>query len=127
MEWDSIEQLKSNLEWKTIIIEFITILAALSVIIIIIYLKLHYSKLTQKGFNEMILGFGIFTAHFIFDLLDTWVTKEKINVETMEPYTTLAYTIFDYLDAIFAFIGLFIIGYAFYRIALYGIKIWEGK
>lgn len=121
MEWDSIEQLRINDELGTITIEFITIIAALSVIIIIIYLKLHYPKLTKKGFNEMILGFGVFTAHFIFDLLDTWVTK-KINDET-----TLAYTVFDMLDAIFAFLGLFIIGYAFYRIALYGIKIWEGK
>lgn len=121
MEWDSIEQLRANNELGTITIEFITILAALSVIIIIIYLKLHYPKLTQKGFNEMILGFGLFTVHFVFDLLDTWVTK-KINDET-----TLAYSVFDMLDAIFAFIGLFIIGYAFYRIALYGIKIWEGK
>ena len=121
MEWDSIDQLKINDELGTITIEFITILAALLVIIIIIYLKLHYSKLTKKGFNEMILGFGVFTAHFIFDLLDTWVTK-KINDET-----TLAYFVFDTLDAIFAFIGLFIIGYAFYRIALYGMKIWEEK
>ena len=121
MEWDSIEQLRINDELVTITIEFITILAALSVIIIIIYLKIHYPKLTEKGFNEMILGFGVFTAHFVFDLLDTWVTK-KIDGET-----TLAYSVFDRLDAIFAFLGLFIIGYAFYRIALYGIKIWEGK
>ncbi len=121
MKWDSIDQLRTNDELGTITIEFITILAALSVIIIIIYLKFHYSKLTRKGFNEMILGFGVFTAHFIFDLLDTWVTK-KIDGEF-----TLAYSVFDMLDAIFAFIGLFIIGYAFYRIALYGIKIWEGK
>ena len=119
MEWDSIDQLRINEELETFTIEFITILAALSVIVILIYLKKHYSKLTRKGFNEMIIGFGVFTTHFIFDLLDTWVTK-KINDET-----TLAYTIFDYLDAIFAFIGLFIIGFAFYRIALYGIKIWE--
>ena len=121
MEWDSIEQLRNNDEFGTIIIEFITIFAALSVIIILIYLKKHYQNLTRKGFNEMIFGFTIFTAHFICDLLDTWVTK-KIDGET-----TLAYIIFDYLDAIFAFIGLFIIGYAFYRIAIYGIKIWEGK
>ncbi len=121
MEWDSIEQLRINDELGTITIEFITILAALSVIVILIYLKFHYPKLTKKGFNELIIGFGAFTAHFVFDLLDTWVTK-KINDET-----TLAYTVFDRLDAIFAFIGLFIIGYAFYRIALYGMKIWEGK
>ena len=121
MEWDSLQQLIDNDELITIIIEFITIIAALSVIIIIIYLKLHYPKLTRKGFDEMILGFVFFTAHFVFDLLDTWVTK-KINDET-----TLAYTVFDTLDAIFAFIGLFIIGYSFYRIALYGIVIWEGK
>ncbi|MHA1563161.1 MAG: hypothetical protein ACTSPA_13670 [Promethearchaeota archaeon] len=116
MEWEI-----TGKELDTFIIEMITIFAALSVIIIIIYLKLHYPKLTRKGFKEMILGFGVFTAHFVFDLLDTWVMKE-INDEN-----TLAYTIFDMLDAIFAFLGLFIIGYAFYRIALYGIKIWEGK
>lgn len=121
MEWDSLQQLIDNDELITIIIEFITILAALSVIIIIIYLKIHYPKLTEKGFNEMILGFGVFTAHFVFDLLDTWVTK-KIDGEIM-----LAYSVFDRLDAIFAFLGLFIIGYAFYRIALYGITIWEEK
>ena len=119
MEWGSIDQLKINDELGTITIEFITILAALSVIIILVYLKKHYDKLTRKGFNEMILGFTIFTTHFTFDLLDTWVTK-KIDGET-----TLAYSVFDMLDAIFAFIGLFIIGYAFYRIALYGITIWE--
>ncbi|QEE15091.1 hypothetical protein DSAG12_00914 [Promethearchaeum syntrophicum] len=121
MEWDSIDQLRLNDELGTITIELITAIAALSVIIIIIYLKIHYPKLTRKGFNEMIIGFGVFAAHFIFDLLDTWVTK-KINGET-----ALAYSVFDMLDAIFAFIGLFIIGFAFYRIALYGIKIWEGK
>ena len=121
MEWDSIEQLRLGDELGTITIELITAVVALSVIIIIINLKIHYPKLTRKGFNEMILGFGIFTTHFIFDLLDTWVTK-KINDET-----TLAYTVFDMLDAIFAFIGLFIIGYAFYRIAISGIEIWEGK
>jgi len=119
MKWDSIEELRLNDELGTITIELITALAAISVIIILIYLKNHYPKLTQKGFNEMIIGFGVFTTHFIFDLLDTWVTK-KINDET-----TLAYSVFDMLDAIFAFIGLFIIGFAFYRIALYGIKIWE--
>ena len=121
MEWDSIEQLRNNDEFGTITIEFITILAALSVIIILISLKKHYQNLTRKGFNEMILGFGLFTAHFIFDLLDTWVTKKIDGV------TTRAYSVFDMLDAIFAFVGLFIIGYAFYRIAIYGIEIWEGK
>lgn len=121
MEWDSIQQLTENNELGTITIEIITVIAALSVIIILIYLKFQYPKLTKKGFNELILGFGLFTAHFICDVLDTWVTK-KIDGET-----TLAYTVFDMLDAIFAFIGLFIIGYAFYRISLYGIKIWEGK
>ena len=121
MEWDSIQQLTENDELGTITIELITILAALSVCVILIYLKFHYPKLTKKGFNELILGFGVFTAHFIFDLLDTWITK-KIDGET-----TLAYIVFDMLDAIFAFMGLFIIGYAFYRISLYGMKIWEGK
>ncbi len=121
MDWDSIEQLKANNEFTTITIEFITILASLSVIIILIYIKAHYPKLTRKGFNEMLIGFVVFTLHFAFDFLDTLVTK-KINGET-----TLAYTIFDTLDAVFAFVGLFIIGYAFYRIALHGIKIWEGK
>ena len=69
MELDSIEQMRINDELGTITIEFITILAALSVIIIIIYIKMHYPKLTRKGFNEMILGFGVFTAHFIMIFL----------------------------------------------------------
>lgn len=118
--WDSIEQLQEGEELFTAITEGITVIAALSVILVLFYLKFRYSKLTKKGFIEFIIGASIFAVHFLFDLLDTLVTKE-INGET-----TTAYQAFDILDATFAFIGLFIMGYAFFKIAQYGMELWEG-
>lgn len=119
--WDTFEQLQEGEEFLTAITEALTLTAAISVIIVLFYLKFKYSKMTKKGFIEFILGASIFAAHFLFDLLDTLVTKE-INGET-----SLAYQAFDILDATFAFIGLFIMGYAFFRIARYGMELWEGE
>ena len=39
--------------------------------------------------------------------------------------TTPLYTFFDLSDAIFAFIGLFVIGFAFLQIANFGMKLWK--
>ena len=108
-----------NNDIETIPTEIATIIASLFVLIVILYLKKKYPKLTRKGFVEFISGATIFTGHFIFDLLDTLVTK-KINGQT-----TLAYLVFDTLDAVLAFVGLFIMGYAFYKIANYGMELWR--
>ena len=106
---------------ETVIIELLTIIAAIIIIGIVVYIKIKYSQLTKKGYSELILGFGIFTFHLLFDLLDTLVAK-KVNEET-----TFIYSLFDLLDAIFSFLGLFIIGYAFYKIAKSGMEIWKGE
>jgi hypothetical protein len=119
--WDSLEVLKANDEFQTAIIEGITIFAALSVVFVLFYLKSKYPKMTKKGFTELIIGFLIFAGHFLFDLLDTLVQK-KVNGLTVQAYYT-----FDILDAVLSFIGLFIIVFAFIRIANYGMELWEGK
>ncbi len=119
--WDTLEELQANNDIEAVPIEVITLIAALSIVIVLFYLKKKYPKLTKKGFNEFIIGVIIFSGHFLFDLLDTLVTK-KIAGET-----TIAYQLFDILDATLAFTGLFIIGYAFYRIAQYGMELWEGE
>ena len=119
--WDSVEVLKANDEFQTAIIEAITIFAALSVVLVLIYLKSKYPKMTKKGFTELIVGFFIFAGHFLFDLLDTLVQK-KINGVTVQAYYT-----FDTLDAVLSFIGLFMIAFAFIRIANFGMELWEGK
>jgi hypothetical protein len=86
------------------------------------YIKRKYSQLTKKGYTELILGFGIFTLHFVFDLLDTLVENKNTDDSA-----TVLYSMFDLLDAIFSFLGLFIIGYAFYRIAKSGMEIWRSE
>ena len=118
--WDSLEMLQAGDELQTAITETITIFAGLSIILVLLYLKREYPKLTKKGFLEFLLGVSLFTSHFLFDLLDTLVTKE-VNGQT-----SIAYELFDILDAVFSFLGLFVIGYAFYRIAQYGMELWEG-
>ena len=102
-------------EITTVGIEVLTIIAASFVLLVILHLKREYPKFTKKGFIEFSLGVIIFIGHLIFDLLDTLV----INGSVLE-------TIFDILDAVFAFTGLFIIGFAFYKIANYGMELWEG-
>ncbi len=119
--WDTLEELQNNNDIEVVPTEVMTLIAALSIIVVLFYLKKKYPKFTKKGFIEFIIGVIIFTSHFLFDLLDTLVTKK------IEGETTLAYQVFDILDATFAFIGLFIIGYAFLRIAQYGMEIWEGE
>ena len=103
-------------EINTVTIEIITILAACFVLLVILYLRKEYPKLTKEGFVEFILGVIILICHFLFDLLDTLAIDGSINETT-----------FDILDAVFAFTGLFIIGYAFYKIAHYGMELWEGE
>ncbi|MHA1491658.1 MAG: hypothetical protein ACTSRI_18635 [Promethearchaeota archaeon] len=119
--WDTLEELQANNDIEAVPIEVISMIAALSIVIVLFYLKKKYPKLTKKGFNEFIIGVIIFSGHFFFDLLDTLVTKKIAGK------TTLAYLLFDTLDAILAFMGLFIIGYAFYRIAQYGMELWGGE
>ncbi len=116
--WDTVEQLQAADELHTAIIEGITVGAGLVVVLVVLFLKKKYPKFTQKGFNELVLGFLVFSAHFVFDLLDTLVTK-KIDGQTV-----IAYDIFDVLDAVLAFVGLFIIGFAFYRVAKFGGEVW---
>ncbi len=105
----------TDVEVGTVIIEITTIIAAITVLLILLYLKKEYPKLTKKGFIEFIIGVAVFTGGFVFDLLDTLVLDPSV-----------AYDTFDILDPIFKFIGLFIIGYAFFRIARYGVELGEG-
>lgn len=121
IQWDTIQQLKDASEFTTMVIELIIILAAISNIFALVYLRKKYPKFTKKGFTDLFVGFTFITLHFLFDLLDTLVTK-KINDETV-----FIYTLFDMLDAIFSFLGLFIVGFAFYKIAKHGMELWEGK
>lgn len=119
--WDSIDQIRANDELGTAIIELIMVVATLSVILVLVTNKKRYPKLTAKGFNGMIGGFMLFALHIVFDFLDTLTTK-KVGGET-----TAFYTLMDRMDAIFAFIGLFVIGFAFLNIAKYGMKLWEAQ
>jgi len=102
-------------EVGTLSIELLTIIAAASVLIVILYLKKEYPKLTKEGFVEFTLGVLVLIGHFTFDFLDTLAESGSILDST-----------FDMLDAIFAFTGLFIIGFAFFKIAKYGMVLWEG-
>ncbi len=121
IQWDTIAQLKAGDEFYTMIIELFIIGAALSNIFALVFLRKKYPKFTKKGFATLFIGFTFITLHFLFDLLDTLVTK-KVNDETV-----FVYTLFDMLDAIFSFLGLFTVGFAFYQIAKYGMELWEGK
>ena len=103
-------------EINTVTIELLTILAACFVLMVILYLKKKYPKLTKEGFSEFILGVIFIISHLVFDLLDTMVIDDSIFEVS-----------FDILDAVFAFAGLFIIGFAFYKIANYGMELWEGE
>ena len=105
----------TDAEVGTVVIEIIMIIAAITVLLVLLYLKKEYPELTKKGFIEFIIGVAVFTVHFVFDLLDTLALDPSITYDT-----------FDILDPIFAFIGLFIIGYAFFRIARYGVQLGEG-
>ena len=96
-------------EINTIGIEITTIIAAIFVLLVVLFLKRGYSKYTEKGFTEFAVGVLFLTLHFFFDLLDTLAVDDSI-----------LYSISDILDAVFNFVGLFIIGYAFFRIAQYG-------
>jgi len=117
--WDSISQMNANNELITAVIEFIGICAVIGIIVVLVYLKKKYPKLTKKGFNLMIFGFIIFLAHYTCDFLDTIAIKE------ISGQTTRLYYILDSLDAVFSFIGLFIIGFAFLQIAKYGMILWK--
>ncbi|WP_371804388.1 hypothetical protein [Candidatus Lokiarchaeum ossiferum] len=121
IQWDTIQQLREASELTTMIIELIIILAAISNVFALVYLRKNYPKFTKKGFIELFVGFTFITLHFFFDLLDTLVTKKS------DGETVFIYTLFDMLDAIFSFLGLFIVGFAFYKIAKYGMELWEGK
>lgn len=102
-------------EINTVGIEIATIVSGILVLLVILYLKRKYPVHTQKGFIEFGLGIVVLISHFIFDLLDTIVVSDIIFE-----------SVFDILDAVFAFVGLFIIGYAFFKIAQYGLELWEG-
>ena len=103
----------------TAFIEATTFFGSLLILFVILYLRFKYPKLTAKGFVTLFWGSVVFSLHILFDLLDTLVAK-KINDQT-----TIYYTVFDLLDAIFSFIGLFIIGFGFLRIAQYGMVLWK--
>ena len=100
-------------------IEGVSFALALFVIIIIIYLRIKFPKLTAKGFVTLLIGYIVYSLHIGFDFLDTLVAK-KVNDKTTAIYLT-----FDLLDAIFSFTGLFIIGFAFLKIANYGMELWR--
>lgn len=118
MNMTSIWEISPN-ETETIIIELIMTLIMLLTIVELVIIKRKYKKLTQKGYPLLLAGVSIFGLHFLCDFLDTLARKE-VNGEQ-----TLLYLIFDYLDAIFSFVGLIAIGFGFYRIAKYGMDIWE--
>jgi len=102
-------------EMNTVGIEIATIISGLLVLLVILYLKRKYPLYTKKGFIEFGLGILILILHFAFDLFDTMAVEDSIFEST-----------FDILDAVFAFIGPFVIGYAFFRIAQHGMELWEG-
>ena len=106
-------------EMQTFIIEIIISLIAIGTVVGLLYIKKKYPKLTKKGFPTLILGYFIYALHFLFDFMDTLAIK-KVDGET-----TIIYLIFDYLDAIFSFLGLLIMGFGFFSIARYGMEIWE--
>ncbi len=103
-------------EVGTIGIEIATIVAAVLILIVVLHLKRKYPKLTKEGFTAFIVGILILIGHFLFDFLDTVAESGTILKST-----------FDILDAVFAFTGLFIIGFAFFKIAQYGMELWEGE
>ncbi|MHA1745572.1 MAG: hypothetical protein ACTSWW_06205 [Promethearchaeota archaeon] len=117
--WDNISALIDNEELGTIAIELVVILSAIAIVVVLFYLKRKYPTMTKKGFDMMILGFGIFTLHTIADCLDTLAVK-KVDGET-----TSLYLFLDFLDAIFSFLGLILVGIAFLRIADYGMQVWK--
>ena len=104
----------------TVIIELIFSLVALFTLIEFAFIKKKYPKLTKKGYGLIFSGVIIFAVHILFDLLDTLAMK-KVNGEN-----SILYLIFDYLDAIFSFIGLFAIGFGILQVAKYGMDVWEG-
>ncbi|MHA1732364.1 MAG: hypothetical protein ACTSU5_10485 [Promethearchaeota archaeon] len=117
--WDDLGQLEAGGELGTASIELVTTIAGLCVVLVILYLKRKYQKLTRSGFAAFIAGFSLYTLHLLFDLLDTLVTKKVGGV------VTAAYTAFDTLDAVFSFVGLFVIGLGFLQSARYGAKVWD--
>jgi len=117
--WDSIDQLRANDELGTAAVELIIALAAISVIIVLMRIQRRYQKYNANGFPGLIAGFGLFAAHFVCDFIDT-ITAKKVAGET-----TAFYTAMDRADASLAFIGLFVIGFAFLQIAQYGMQLWE--
>ena len=117
--WDNLDALRANEELGTIAIELVVICSAIVIVVVLFYLKKKYPTMTKKGFDMMILGFGIFTLHTIADCLDTLAVK-KIG----EDKTTL-YLFLDYMDAILSFVGLILVGIAFLRIADYGMQVWK--
>ncbi len=106
-------------EMQTLIIELIISLIVIGTLMGLIFIRKKYRKLTQKGFPILILGYSIYALHFVFDFLDT-VAMKKIDGEK-----TFIYLFFDYMDAIFSFLGLLIMGFGFFSIARYGMEIWE--
>jgi uncharacterized membrane protein len=108
-------------EFETFIIELILTVIVLFTLIILLVIWKRYKKLTKKGFPVLFVGYALFALHIVFDFLDTLALKE-INGQP-----TTIYLIFDYLDAILSFIGLFMIGFGFYAIARYGMEIWRGE
>ncbi|MHA1612690.1 MAG: hypothetical protein ACTSYU_11600 [Promethearchaeota archaeon] len=106
-------------EMQTFIIELVISLIALGTVIGLLVIKKKYPKLTKKGFPILMLGYFVYALHFLLDLMDTLAMKE-LNGEK-----TTIYLIFDYLDAFFSLIGLFIIGLGFFYIARFGMSIWE--
>ncbi|MCF2139598.1 MAG: hypothetical protein K9W44_06050 [Candidatus Lokiarchaeota archaeon] len=107
-------------EQTTLIIELIFTIIAIGSCIEFAIIKRIYHKLAKKGYNIIFFGVFLFGLHILSDFLDTLAMKK------IDGTTTTLYLVFDYLDAIFAFIGLFIIGYGFYQIAKDGMEIWEG-
>ena len=103
-------------EVNTIRIEVITLLAAIAVLVVVLYLKRKYPKLTRKGFGLFSIGVILLVSHFLFDFLDTIVMDKSMTYYT-----------FDILDATLFFAGLFVMGFAFLIIAKHGTEIWEGK
>ena len=117
--WDNLDALRANEELGTIAIELVVICSAIVIVVVLFYLKKKYPTMTKKGFDMMILGFVIFTLHTIADCLDTLAVKKVDGV------TTSLYLFLDFMDAVFSFLGLILVGIAFLRIADYGMQLWE--
>jgi len=117
--WDNLDALRANGELGTIAIELVVIFSAIAILVVLFYLKRKYPTMTKNGFDMMILGFGIFAGHTLFDFLDTLAVKK------IEGETTILYLVMDFLDAVLSFIGLILVGIAFLRIADYGMQVWK--